>query len=731
MPEGQLKVILEVPTLAATGHESGTEGIELGATSHTRVVTLDTARLQSTSPHILRTWVADGRVGPDGTVRLRMPSALFADTLADALVAEGARYALLPHMQFTHLTVARMLRDERRLVQCERFIARGLHAGTVFFALQHAVRYARPQLLRACYHWLRRTGGVTSSLLLRRPDLALRVNVSRGLLLQGDAEGFDLAALAPLVARERQRKRVYYAAPEAAAVAQATESLPLSQSTTALVVVPLASELQQPVAPASEAGTDGGDGSFVDVSLADVHTGSDLAVAAFAALPAAAAPTSAADPALAAAQLAFLERSTVRVEVGVVRPLLPSEEQTPEAPTQAPSTTLGASPPPPPIPASPAGGYPGLARCFVVRRRDGHGPCRCLPQGSEAAEWAAIVQQRLGADGDEDAVPGALSAAAAAAAAAGPGGSAVPPPPVLTTKDLLPWLGVRAGPGPGGCVAHPPPSTGLPTLLQGDCATPDRPSTIALRATGAFDDDEGRCPTHDGLRAPPLKQKPGAAPPAPVAAADAAAAPGPAGDSPARRLAGACSCSSRLVSPAGRHVYELRREADGALICAAAATSTGGGFVFARTAHLLHLSPRDGCVGGRGWAGRRVPSGSASPPPPLQRPGPLPGLHARQRLGDAGHALRLGARRRPPRAGLCGGGGGRRGGAGRRRGACGAPPRPPTRGAARPRPPRAGARALRHQRHGVGACAGGSPLKPVPQARHAPPPHSSERPLTA
>lgn len=464
----QLQIFLDAPIVNATGHEHGAEGIELGATRHTRVVTLEITRLQRTAAHLLRSWVADGRVAADNTVHLRMPSALFADVLADALVADGARYQLRPQTQFTHFTVARMMRSERRLIQCERFIARSLHTGTVVYALQHAVRYARPQLLRACYQWLRRTGGVTSSLILRRPDLALRIDLERGLLLQGAAETFDLGALAPLVSRERQRKRVYYAPPElvAAEVSGGADA--------AAVAAPLvdigtpedggqelqawASKKQQVQgdageataaagvgsgAPGTAAATQAPEGAFVDIDLGAGGADAAAAAASVAAEAGAAAPPpvggprgSAASPSrpepavspavLAAAQRAMLQQAATAVEVGVVRPMLPSEAR---PPTPAP---VGSAPGPG------EHGYAGLVRCFIVRRRDGHGPCRCVPRGGEAAEWAAVVQQRLGVDGDEDAVPAAVAAQQHEEAAA------VAPQPMLGTADLLPWLRVRS-----------------------------------------------------------------------------------------------------------------------------------------------------------------------------------------------------------------------------------------------------------------------------------------------
>ena len=637
----QLQIFLDAPIVNATGHEHGAEGSELGATRHTRVVTLEITRLQRTAAHLLRSWVADGRVAADNTVHLRMPSALFADVLADALVADGARYQLRPQTQFTHFTVARMMRSERRLIQCERFIARSLHTGTVVYALQHAVRYARPQLLRACYQWLRRTGGVTSSLILRRPDLALRIDLERGLLLQGAAETFDLAALAPLVSRERQRKRVYYAPPELAAAeasggagaaaaaahladtgtpedggqelqAWASKGQPV-QDDAREVAVAAGVSAGTPNLITAAAASQAPEGAFVDIDLsaggADVAAASPASASSAAAEAGAAAAAAAPPPAggsrgsaaspgrpqpavppavLAAAQRAMLQQAATAVEVGVVRPMLPSEAQ---PPTPAP---VGSAPGPG------EHGYAGLVRCFVVRRRDGHGPCRCVPRGGEAAEWAAVVQQRLGVDGDEDAVPAALAAQQQQEEAA------AAPQPMLGTADLLPWLRVSvfcAGCDSSSAQSTSPSALPLqsdPSLSTAAAAAPSPHVCIDVRTTGSFDDDAGRCLTHDGLRPPPPRTKPvaAAAAPAPTAAAPPPAPPAAALVPPPVRYAagGGCPCAARAVSDAGRHVYELRREEDGALLCAAAATSEGGRFVFARTAHMLHLSPLGRCV---------------------------------------------------------------------------------------------------------------------------------------
>lgn len=71
------------------------------------------------------------------------------------------------------------------------------------------------------------------------------------------------------------------------------------------------------------------------------------------------------------------------------------------------STTTSASTIPPgdasPLFSGPGVGWPGMFRCYVIRRRDGRGPCRVCR--SPAKEWAAIVASRLGFDGDGEEKP--------------------------------------------------------------------------------------------------------------------------------------------------------------------------------------------------------------------------------------------------------------------------------------------------------------------------------------
>jgi Tub family len=231
-------------TAAALQNDTGSEGFEMRVSFKERKVRLPYHVFERAFPTLVRRWRSKiawkdaqynkvtGQVSKVpllkdessensdikhlrlATIKLTMPSALFADCFAEALTMPTF-YSIRPATQFSWYTIACMLNKEQKLIQCERFIANSLCTGTVVFALQHASRFGRNHLLHLCYQWLRRTGGVTPGYLLLHPERQLRVDVSAGLLYQWDPTQkeytyFDLQQLAEIVASERSRKRKYY-----------------------------------------------------------------------------------------------------------------------------------------------------------------------------------------------------------------------------------------------------------------------------------------------------------------------------------------------------------------------------------------------------------------------------------------------------------------------------------------------------------------------------------------
>jgi hypothetical protein len=177
-----------------------TDGLELSTLAKQRCLFIREDRLQRLYPHLAAKWRPCFDANHYAT--LSVPSNLFADCLADALT--GQALDIRERLQFTYYCISCLLRQEAIILQCERFIALHLSPASVLYALQHATRAGRAELVRLAYHWLRRGGNL---------QRGLYVNVGTGLLML-ENEAFPLAALAPLVAAERARKRSFYLPPE-------------------------------------------------------------------------------------------------------------------------------------------------------------------------------------------------------------------------------------------------------------------------------------------------------------------------------------------------------------------------------------------------------------------------------------------------------------------------------------------------------------------------------------
>ena len=580
---------------------------------------------------------ADARTTPGGlaaaasgggaTATLYLPSSLFTDAFADALAAPP-RFILTPRNQFAYYTAARMLSNEARLLQCERYVARHLSTGSALYALQAAVRFRRPHMVALVLQWLRRTGGITSGYLLTQLDRALKVDVGAGVLYQWTGaepaiEWLDLNLLAPAVAAERARKRPFYLPPASAAAAAAVTDGELVSPSSATprgdggegvvgfsavgsaAPSPAAGGGAPPPPPPATAATAMDGGGFTDVDLGLVPDTAPVSAASARAAAAAAmdsdaygnplpiapprAPIPSATPVAfarsspsvgaaplpspSAAGMIAATRATstgsvssggsavgdttassggsgsgVRAALEALRRVAFTEVggvRVPEAVQAGPTSAVAADSAAAPSVVAPTGasgpgaGWGGMVRCYIVRRRDGRGPCRVLRTGPgegmgvglggasaglggglvtagtaaiaagvNGLDWDAIVSMKLGVDGDEEpaqaaamAARGALLASAVSPTESSP--AALPPSPAyMPTAALAPWLATSTQ--PAGTRARGT------ALVQPHRRTPLDHQWVACRAAAATSLAHGprwrrptphsRCPLHDGGR---------------------------------------------------------------------------------------------------------------------------------------------------------------------------------------------------------------------------------------
>jgi hypothetical protein len=510
-----------------SGSDSGGQGqgFEMPTKSITHKIQMTQRNWAAVAPGLATRWTVQWKEGSGRMlIRLTCPSAILSSVLSSAL-SSPPLYPILPRNQFSFLAAAYFMRNEARILQCERYIARNVSTATIVSGLQLAFQLQRPILASLLVQWLRKTGGITPGYLLTHSGKQLLVDVDAGRLFQGEGDNiisFELAALSALLADERARKRPFYAPIKGIGLDEYKAELARTNVPNVALIEPKGLErkffdttfdslLQTvvdddtsiPDSPASDAAR-----SSPSSTGRKLDSPADIAILSPRGVGNVSNPQHSCNE--VTSRLGVTEVGVMHAEVQV-----PARSLDPAAAAAAKQTASLSDTHK--LYSGPGLGWPNMVRYYITRRRDGDGPCRvmqsgpgegltlgvgstvagvgsgtmtsttaALASGANGEEWDGIVSLKLGQDGDENTFVD---------------GSDVSKQPATA---LLPWL-----------QPHAQASSSLPSAA----GTLDRTLPLQTHRCGMFDHTSveqrdapplwgtldrtfqgAPCPLHDGRR---------------------------------------------------------------------------------------------------------------------------------------------------------------------------------------------------------------------------------------